>query len=1171
MLGTGFYGRSFRLDSQQCWKPGCAFSGPGEKGSCTDTEGFLSYKEVKDILSATKAKSTLDKKAGVKYLTYGRDSWISYDDADTMGMKVDFAKERGLKGLMAWAIDTDDEKGDLIRALTGDKLKDEDDILQFMTDNGASIAHGTSDGTKCKISSCGTNNTNPTCEDGYTPVGRCNTDSNGKNRCNTGKSKEARMICCPSFSGPQEDDCRWHDERSTASKHDCSAKCDIGEINIINDSYGWVGNITGGGYSDKCGRGWKSFCCKAGNMQRYLDICTWTKCNEKCPSDKPHELTTDTGGPVANPRCEWKGSGDPFSGEGSGIRRLCCPRKNSFGNCNWESSNVCSSTCDLNKITLDLDPRGPDPRSSSCHNGRQQAFCCEPPGGYDRGFAPFNLENLFPEAHLPPADAIPRYDLVSFGGAYAGLKAEDPNLSGVAFFLIAGHSDAVTSMTKRDNPGLEFIECPRDILERPEHELQIARIVCMQPNVTDCFKVRSNGVEGTIVHMPIDCGGPSWSRAVALTPSANQTVPSHLAADGPTSIVYDFKFDYLIGLVRRDAGKLSIRMDYSNVPGYWNAVVDTPGSRKRDLNALVERFFGTSQAWYTKFNGLKFNSARALNISEKLDQLVYHNGQTCHYEDLPAQDGDLGESISIATQGTANIELHYGFSLIATWVPGSEVKIHQAAGFVRPEGTTDVSFRLGGEGVLETSRSLKGSAMESVSGVKGLAGHNIFKGWAYFTAYRETGLKLESGGGNTGAVPFSGYAEARIKSHWGKYNVHFPAGATITPSYGEEEGARKEDEVSKSSNDKLNPLEKTQTGFIEVGATIRVGLAIGMAFSKPYQFAVSGQLPDMSVSQYVYAKWFIEHKGDESCLKTSLGSTMRSHLAKGSYAGWDMTDSEKTYVTDLNAAGDAECYTNNGESLRARRRANAQTAARHDASLGNVTSMEAEGPVRRDDPEDQPDLPDWRDIPLPGHNLGDTGFDGMIPQLRCDGCASCTLENPLGEPCCGCACLDCKYGIYVDDGDPLLGYAGLNRISQFDLARKRSAVFHESHHSRNGTKERTHDRFVGPLLATRGATKPSRGWKKAQICNWVSDSIYYPGYPDWSNKVDPPQYDFNTHDKADGVMRYYHNTSSSCTSWRVAKRPYPDQLYDTRRNEATGQRWGWGQQFYQSESIRRAL
>jgi hypothetical protein len=56
-------------------------------------------------------------------------------------------------------------------------------------------------------------------------------------------------------------------------------------------------------------------------------------------------------------------------------------------------------------------------------------------------------------------------------------------------------------MRKRENPGLEFLDCPQDILNRPNHEIQTARIACTHQNVTDCFRVKENGVEGTIVQM----------------------------------------------------------------------------------------------------------------------------------------------------------------------------------------------------------------------------------------------------------------------------------------------------------------------------------------------------------------------------------------------------------------------------------------------------------------------------------------------------------------------------------------------------------------------------------------------------------------------------------------------------------------------------------------------
>lgn len=46
VLGLGFYGRSFRLEDTACSEPGCQFSGPAEKGACTDSAGTLAYFEI---------------------------------------------------------------------------------------------------------------------------------------------------------------------------------------------------------------------------------------------------------------------------------------------------------------------------------------------------------------------------------------------------------------------------------------------------------------------------------------------------------------------------------------------------------------------------------------------------------------------------------------------------------------------------------------------------------------------------------------------------------------------------------------------------------------------------------------------------------------------------------------------------------------------------------------------------------------------------------------------------------------------------------------------------------------------------------------------------------------------------------------------------------------------
>ncbi|KAJ5629564.1 hypothetical protein N7528_003221 [Penicillium herquei] len=83
VLGLGFYGRSFQLSDTSCWKPGCAFIGPGAAGKCTDTAGILSYREIQDIIEDAGGTAYLDEEAAVRYMIYNDDNWISFDDPGT--------------------------------------------------------------------------------------------------------------------------------------------------------------------------------------------------------------------------------------------------------------------------------------------------------------------------------------------------------------------------------------------------------------------------------------------------------------------------------------------------------------------------------------------------------------------------------------------------------------------------------------------------------------------------------------------------------------------------------------------------------------------------------------------------------------------------------------------------------------------------------------------------------------------------------------------------------------------------------------------------------------------------------------------------------------------------------------------------------------------------------
>lgn len=108
-FGIGFYGRGYTLSNPSCQSTGCEFSAGNNAGSCTGTEGILSYAEIVSMLNddSNGAQVTLDSTETVKIATWNGNQWIGYDDTETLKMKMDYANTHCLGGTMVWAVDLD--------------------------------------------------------------------------------------------------------------------------------------------------------------------------------------------------------------------------------------------------------------------------------------------------------------------------------------------------------------------------------------------------------------------------------------------------------------------------------------------------------------------------------------------------------------------------------------------------------------------------------------------------------------------------------------------------------------------------------------------------------------------------------------------------------------------------------------------------------------------------------------------------------------------------------------------------------------------------------------------------------------------------------------------------------------------------------------------------------
>ncbi|GIJ91962.1 hypothetical protein Asppvi_010937 [Aspergillus pseudoviridinutans] len=352
VMGFGFYGRSFTLSDPACTAPGCPFSGASKPGPCSDTGGILAYYEIMAALDGSTSSSkratispTHDKAAAVNYFTFHQNQWVSYDDATTFKQKVDWADSVGLGGGMIWASDLDTDKYTAHGALL-DKTIQSNPSLQAVNkalSNPVAVVEDLagSNGQKCFVYSgkCVNLNDNKAmsnaCGSGYTVVGWDDAGC-GKRNCHCGKP-----VCCPTNSAPKS--CIWRgDDNGGGAGADCSAQCRPGEINIKGIRSSWGGGFVNDGGTDKCGRGYKVFCCSDPDYASVTKGCSYAKCRASCPSGKSEAF------------------------------------KNYDNCCHWESgssgADCANANCNATEVEVDRATYGD--QSKGCDWGRQKAMCC---------------------------------------------------------------------------------------------------------------------------------------------------------------------------------------------------------------------------------------------------------------------------------------------------------------------------------------------------------------------------------------------------------------------------------------------------------------------------------------------------------------------------------------------------------------------------------------------------------------------------------------------------------------------------------------------------------------------------------------------------------------------------------------------------------------------------
>ncbi|RDW84130.1 uncharacterized protein DSM5745_04456 [Aspergillus mulundensis] len=636
VLGLGFYGRSFQVEDTSCTKPGCPFAGAANKGSCTDNAGTLAYFEIQDIIKEDKPDIVHDKDAAVNYIVFQEDQWVSFDDKKTFQQKMDWANEVGLGGVMIWSVDQDDDDFSALEGLLGRSIGSYKTLVakSTVTDAGhwASI-----NGQKCVMTDC---EMFPKCPAGYELAPFPGTKS-FKDTCSGDKTK---VICCPVDAMPES--CVW---RGGESGRSCHGQCHAGEMTLFHSRHA----------TTNCYRpGFQAACCKATAYTQLIDSCV-----NGNPYRKIHEW--DVLCPTGYTQIAHKYKPDLyFWGKGLNIP-ICCPSESAFENCHWVGKGTCDDNeCDDNDVEFMLDPFGEGhTRCALGQNGRKKVLCCNAPKNISP-YLPVDLDKIFPT--LPPKQDYPDFDLQNLG-ADSDPVVNEPNQQTFGLVVIDGPPGTVSNLQRRDSGGIEVLDC--DAIT--ESGISTVRVVCMSESSAEC-EIGDGVVNGTILRMPEGCGPGTYAVAHSMREAQNQALPPHIKRSlAVPPIVHDLNVSYDFSRVKRDAGDIYIRIDYSNTLDFWNEIVKADPVKKRDLNA---RFWSTSEdAWKNKLDELRRDEHPGqftLSREDFRNTLVAAKGpDSCSEESF----------LDVKLGGTISEELKFGFSFVGTIAP--TFNIEEAHGY----------------------------------------------------------------------------------------------------------------------------------------------------------------------------------------------------------------------------------------------------------------------------------------------------------------------------------------------------------------------------------------------------------------------------------------------------------------------------------------------------------
>lgn len=118
-VGISSYGRSFKMERSGCTGVDCKFTGTrntsyAAPGPCTDTSGYISSAEIREILwnkELYSAKEWLDEDSDSNIVVYRNTEWIAWMNDKTKADRIQRYQGLNFGGVSDWAVDLDKDYG----------------------------------------------------------------------------------------------------------------------------------------------------------------------------------------------------------------------------------------------------------------------------------------------------------------------------------------------------------------------------------------------------------------------------------------------------------------------------------------------------------------------------------------------------------------------------------------------------------------------------------------------------------------------------------------------------------------------------------------------------------------------------------------------------------------------------------------------------------------------------------------------------------------------------------------------------------------------------------------------------------------------------------------------------------------------------------------------------